>query len=410
MIAHPRRACLPEALLTTPGRLLRRHALVLEEGPHGPRVVAVMDEGELPPMIPCRHFPGETWAPAAVMAHAHLESWDAPAADWPRSPFTDWVEALLAWRRRARMGAAVAAAHSLDALACGGTALVASHVGEAGATRRAAEAAWRAGEVPGLLAPEAWPEVLAWQEWIGPAPEEDQAPDEGCQGFAVHAPYSVPSSRARELFADAAPARPVSVHLGEHPEERELLADGSGPMAAFLARREAPLPAERFASPVDWLAAADGLKPGVLAVHGGDLDANELSRLAAAGVTVVFCPGTHAWFERPRPAFLDGDLPLPALGCDSRASNEVLDPLHELAVACRLMPEPGAAAWWEAATRRGAEALGRPDLGHLGVGATARVLRLVDAPVEALASADALCAWMASGEAQRVREGPTPPC
>ncbi|MHC4838634.1 MAG: amidohydrolase family protein [Planctomycetota bacterium] len=394
----------------TPERLLRRHALVLEEGPRGPRVAAVVDEGELPPMIPCRHFPGEAWAPAAVMAHVHLESWDATAADWPRAPFPDWVEALLAWRQGERMSAATAAAHSLDALARGGTALVASHVGEAGATRAAAEAVWQAGEVPGLLAPQAWPEVLAWQEWIGPAPEEARPPAEGCDGFAVHAPYSVPLSRARELFAGASPAQPVSVHLGEHAEERELLARGSGPMAAFLARREAPLPTERFASPVDWLAAADGLKPGVLAVHGGDLEADELARLAAAGVAVVFCPGTHAWFGRPRPAFLDGGLPLPALGCDSRASNETLDPLHELAVACRLMPEAGAAAWWEAATLRGAEALARPDLGHLGEGATARVLRLVDAPEEALASADAMCAWMASGEARRVEEGPTPPC
>jgi len=406
-----RRAYLPGSLLAAPDCLLHHHALVVEQADASaaPIVLDLLPAGELPEDLPRLSLPEEVWTAAPVLAHAHLESWDAPSAAWPRDSFTAWVRALMTWREQPRLSAAASAAHSLSALAEGGVGLVASHVGEPEALPAPAGEWWQQQDSAALPEPRHWPSVMAWQEWIGQAAMPLPKPWPGCQGFALHAPYSVPHEAAQRLF-QAASLQPVSIHLGEHQEERAFLADGSGPMATFVQERGGQLPADRFSSPVAWLEAAGGLRPGVLAVHGGDLSAEELQQLAAAGVSLVFCPGTHEYFDRSTPAFLKAGIPLPALGCDSMASNRRLDPLEELRLVCRLLPEVGAQAWWHALTIRGAEVLQAPGYGHLQTGAQARVMRLRQVPTEALQEAASLCAFLASGEAQGVERSSLPPC
>ncbi len=334
---------------------------------------------------------------APVLAHAHLESWDAPSEQWQRESFTEWVQALMAWRAQDRLDPQESAQRSLHALGEAGTACVAAHVGEPFDLADALAA------TPGA------PRVLAWQEWIGAG--ELNNPWPGCHGFALHAPYSVPMPQAQALLARSHSRKELlSLHLGEHAEEREFLASATGPMADMVEALQGSLPGSRFASPVDWLEAAGGMRRGVLAVHGGDLSAAELQRLQRAGVSLVFCPGTHEYFARARPAFVEaGGLP-PALGCDSMASNQCLDPLYELRLACQQMPEFGPQVWWTALTAGGAEALQQADLGHWKPGAEARAMRLSQVPASALISAAELCAYLASGEATCVAEGSLPPC
>ena len=165
----------------------------------------------------------------------------------------------------------------------------------------------------------------------------------------------------------------------------------------------------RFTSPVDWLAACGGLRPGTLAVHGTALTSEELQTLTTGGVSIVFCPGTHQWFDRPRPAFAAAGIYPAALGCDSRASNEALDPLREFRLACSLIPERGPAGWWHALTEGGARALQRRDLGRLDARHRLRPLRFCDPrALEALAMAPdpaskaaAFCSWLAAAPEAR---------
>lgn len=390
-------AFLPRALLSSASNLLEHHALVVEQVSSLPRVRAIVAQAELPASMPRHSFAEEVWTVAPVLAHAHLESWDAPAEQWQRESFSEWVQELMAWRAQDRLTPQESAGQSLHALGQAGAACVAAHVGEPFAVADVLAA------TPGA------PRVLAWQEWIGAG--EPERPWPGFDGFALHAPYSVPMPQARALLARSqSGGELLSLHLGEHAEEREFLASATGPMADMVQALQGSLPESRFASPVDWLEAAGGMRSGVLAVHGGDLSVEELQRLQRAGVSLVFCPGTHEYFARPRPAFVEAGGHPPALGCDSMASNQCLDPLYELRLACQQMPEFGPQAWWTALTAGGAEALQQVDLGHWQPGAEARVLRLSEVPPSATASAADLCAYLASGEANRVGEGSLPPC
>jgi len=381
-------ALLPDALLPDAWRLQERTGVLVDASG---RVGAVVAESDLP-AARWQRFPGETWCAAPVLAHAHVESHDAPAASFRRGPFASWIEDLVRWRRSGDGAATAASARAvqteLRASGCGTVlALIDARDPLADATQL--DSAWQG---------DALPECLLAAEFLAPdaADATAQAAQAAAQvaagrPVALHAPYSVSEALATHIFEMAADRVPVSLHLGEHPEERALLAgeatareavEGTSALADLMGRLGEARKRGRWSSPVDWLAEVGGLRPGTIAVHCGDLDARELRRLSQAGVRMVYCPGTHAWFGRPRPAFVEAGVPLPALGCDSRASNEALDPLRELELALTSLPEPGPQAWWHAATVSGAAALGRADLGRLLPGRRLRVLRVESVPEE----------------------------
>ncbi|MBC8329272.1 MAG: amidohydrolase family protein [Planctomycetes bacterium] len=367
------RRLLPDAVLVDASTLVRGQALVVDGG----RVVGLDD-----PIHPeVERFPGELWCAAPVMAHAHLESFDAPAATWPRTGFAAWAEALVEWRRGPRRDDAESADATLDLLGRGGCGLVLAHVGgELGSESAAAAGRGR-------------PELICLRELFQPDPELAEAALAEARGapVALHSPFGVSSDLARRAFAAGGL---ISIHLGEHPEERQFLATGAGPLADLFRRRDRPVARQRWDSPVDWLEDVGGARRGTLAVHCGDLGAAELTRLHVAEVGLVWCPGTHRWFQRPPPAFLDADGPLPALGCDSLASNETLDPMREFRLAHAALPAAGAQAWWRAATETGARLLGREELGHLRPGADCRCLRF--RPGRSLASAAEACSLLSA--------------
>lgn len=376
---------LPEAILPDPYTLQREVALHVQ----GSRIAAFCPAKDLSAEAEVLRFPGEVWVAAPILLHAHLESYDAPSSLWPRESFAEWVDYLLRWRaQEERLAPSESAWESLRELAATGCGLVVTHVAEYGADGRT---------MPATKLPPLFPEVYAFQELFAPDPSDqeivlrqlDANPPSAHHGFALHAPYSVSEELARAVLARAKGwAVPVSIHLGEHAEEREFLRDGTGPLADLFRRRGRPLKNRPWASPVDWLQGVGGLGPGTFVVHGGDLDAEEVHRLQASGVQVVWCPGTHLYFDRPRPSFADDRVRLPALGCDSRASNARLDPLRELRLAFAFLPDPGPQKWWASLTQSGAAALQRSDLGQLQVGGRARILRI---PMENPNSAENVC-------------------
>ncbi len=182
-------------------------------------------------------------------------------------------------------------------------------------------------------------------------------------GLSPHAPYSL----SRDLFAHmlnvAIPSRcPVAMHLAETPEELELLASGTGPLAELFTEWGLWTPGQQaaFRTPLEVLQELSVL-PRVLVVHGNYLSLDELDFLAGKdNFSVVYCPRTHSYFQHeryPLAAMIKRGIRV-ALGTDSRASNPDLNLLSEVRHAARMHPEIAPTQLLEMATRDGAEALG----------------------------------------------------
>ena len=361
------RFLLPDALLVHAGRCLHEHALVVSGG----NIIGVVPAGEVAKER-LERYSGELWVAGPILAHAHLEDHDFPANDWQGVPFSTWAGGLTRWRgEQATIGAEESAHRTLAELKNAGCGLVAIHMGE------------------GKRPPPSQPEVLVFREAPFPGTEggEEWTPSP-CS--ALHSPFLVSEANARRAFGD--PSRRVSVHLGEHPEERRFLSSQDGPLAELMESRGRPFPRERWESPVDWLKAMGGARPGVMAVHCGDLDAQELGTLRRVGVAICWCPGTHAYFERPTPSFEEAGILPDCLGCDSRASNHRLDPLLELRLARRALAHASPQALWHALTAGGAASLGLVARGTLEPGRRAAILAF-STPADK--DAEGICEWLA---------------
>jgi cytosine/adenosine deaminase-related metal-dependent hydrolase len=170
-----------------------------------------------------------------------------------------------------------------------------------------------------------------------------------------------------------------TVHLGESPEEVELLRRGSGPwrvlleeLGAWDAQWKAP-----GTSPVQYLESLGFLDRRVLAVHGVQLSGDELGRLRALNVTLVSCPRSNRYVgvgSPPLEAFYAMDVDV-AFGTDSLASVDDLNMFAELAEARRIAPRVSAAALLRSATLTGATALNREaDYGSIEAGKRASLI------------------------------------
>jgi len=212
------------------------------------------------------------------------------------------------------------------------------------------------------------------------------------RGVSPHSPYTLSASAEYlEKVYDFARRRhvPLCTHLAESVDEVEFLQEADGPLARvlypFVGWRDMLPPAARR-SPVAYLEERGGLVPGNLLVHGVQVTAADVGRLARAGVTVVLCPRSNARLgvgKAPVELYLEQGVPL-ALGTDSLASCDTLSIWDEMAFARswfagRLAP----AQLLRMATRNGATALGLAgEMGELaaGSGAHFQVLRPASLP------------------------------
>lgn len=176
-----------------------------------------------------------------------------------------------------------------------------------------------------------------------------------------HAPYSVSPDLFRAIAAVSGD-RPMSVHLGESAEEVQFLRDGTGAWRELLGqlgvwndRWEPP-----GCGPVEYLERLGLVGPHLLAVHGTQFTDDDLARLAAAKATVVTCPRSNRWTGAGAPPIerFYGSGVRVAIGTDSLASVEDLNPFAELAEVRRLAPHVPAAQLIASATCHGAAALG----------------------------------------------------
>ena len=195
-----------------------------------------------------------------------------------------------------------------------------------------------------------------------------QSSDAAC---SPHAPYSI-SQDAIEATIRMAQGlgRMVAMHVAESPEERELLANGTGPLAETLRSLGVwqagafPWGKDPFAKLIDQLARAKS----VLLVHGNDLNEEELQHLTRhQNVTVVYCPRTHHFFrfaKHPVAEMLAAGIRV-AIGTDSRASNPDLNVWSDVQFLLLHRTDISPAEVLRMATKNGAEALGRARMGSI---------------------------------------------
>jgi cytosine/adenosine deaminase-related metal-dependent hydrolase len=221
---------------------------------------------------------------------------------------------------------------------------------------------------------------------------------------APHAPYSVSADLFRAIRADLdAHADAVSsVHLGETPEEIELLQHGRGAIRQVL-ENLGRWPADwrpPGVGPVDYLAELGVLDSRMLAVHGVQFEDHDLRRLRDLGVTVVSCPRSNVYVgvgSPPLAAFYAAGLDV-AFGTDSLASAPDLNLFAELQEARRIAPSVSARRLLESATATGARALGfGAELGTIEPGKRARLIA-VDVPDEVRDVEEYLLSGIASGQ------------
>jgi cytosine/adenosine deaminase-related metal-dependent hydrolase len=199
--------------------------------------------------------------------------------------------------------------------------------------------------------------------------------------LAAHAPYSVARLVLRAIRDALArhPSLPCSVHLSESAEEVEFIRSARGPWRALLEDIGSWDPAfvAPGGTPVEYLDASGFLDERVLAVHGVQMTAGDLQRLAARGVTLVTCPRSNGHTGAGAPPLEDfyASGVRVAVGTDSLASAPDLSVFAELATARALAPSVPAAALLESATRSGAAALGfAADYGTIEPGRRSRLI------------------------------------
>lgn len=311
--------------------------------------------------------------PACINAHTHIQlSRLAGRTLWGKG-FAAWLADMIPQLGAAPADEVAAAVESAcESLAVAGT----SHVGDVGGSLRGAltlvDRNCRAAGVS----------VSHFCEWFGFGPpfvdhkgpwpprcRDEVAADASLAAHcapAGHALYSTAPEALRAAREYCARNNAVfSFHLAESPEESQLLLTGDGPLYDCYAGSVLPdgwrPPGMR---PLAYAASLGLLGPGTLAVHGVQLDAQEVEVLAAGGAALCLCPRSNRNLGVGAPpvrALLENGGLL-CLGTDGLTSNTDLDVRQE-AVYLRESLDVPPEALIRLLTVNGAAALGLNDAG-----------------------------------------------
>jgi len=330
---------------------------------------------EKPAHTPTLCLDGRTVIPGAVNAHAHLElSQLASPLDVPSRSVSDWVTALLAFRRSAEYDAEQGIQTALRRQE-----LLTSTVAVADIVPGHLAGTPALTGVPAKLFTFQWlrfAELIAWQSDAA----ETLNFDSNVFGLSPHAPHTV----CRTLLERAVDQKiPLAMHLAETPEELQLLRHHTGPLLELMRRADAdynPLSVLLGKRPMDYLrllAAA----PSVFIIHGNYLDDEELRFLAAHRETmsVVYCPRSHAYFRHtPYPLKKMWDYGIRVLlGTDSLASVPDLNFVEEMQFVLRHHPAVLPEVVYRMGTTEGAAAFNLPEgFGTIQPGGPARFAAL----------------------------------
>jgi cytosine/adenosine deaminase-related metal-dependent hydrolase len=361
---------------------IRNGAVRVEDG----RIVWVGPYSEISSET-ARWFGDAVLMPGLVNAHTHLElSWLRGQVP-PAPTFIDWVRAMFAVRGRPDSMLSkpqmLQVSRAIDEVRAAGTAAV-GDISNAMKT----EGHFRHSGFDGVM----FHELLGFAERDGALVERTREVRQRVQDYDVtvslapHAPYSTSIELFKAIRAavndSACPI--MSVHLGESPEEVELLEKGTGPWRDMLQaigawRDDWQAPG---CDPVTYLDRHGVIDAKTLVVHAVQLTDEALRRLAEIGATVVTCPRSNKWVGvgyPPIERFYRSGVKV-AVGTDSLASVEDLNVFSELRAMRWLAPGIPARTLLQSATLVGATALGLGDeLGSLTAGKRAAMIA-VDLP------------------------------
>ena len=309
--------------------------------------------------------------PALINAHTHLSLSVLSGRMRQGIGFVDWVKELIQARTAfSPQQIHTAAIQAADVVKQTGTGLVA----EVGPWEPGAESMTRAGL-----------EGIVFLEMLGNCPTLPDVPDmpdirDGLSfSYAGHALHSTAPETLRAVKAAAAKQECVcTFHLAESDAETEFLSTGAGSWADLLRSRgidfnDWDLKSERPVARADRLGL---LSPGTLAVHCLDVIQTEVSVLARSGASICVCPRSNLALHGRLPlieAFLDAGMNV-ALGTDSLASSPSLNLFEEMAFVADNYPGLRPETILAVASRNGAKALRRSDLGTIRPGQTARLI------------------------------------
>lgn len=331
--------------------------------------------------------------PALVNAHTHLELSYLHGRIPPATRFGDWVRAVMTMRQGypdpADPVILDAARDAIQQARATGTGLwgeISNTLVTVPLLREAGVPAQVFHELTGFTEQEPHARVKQARSRA-----EAASTDQVRVSVAPHAPYSVSAALFQAIHddLDAHPRAVSSVHLGETPEEVELLRRGTGDIRAVL-EELGRWPADwepPGVSPVEYLSELGFLDSRVLVVHGVQFDGDDLERLRAIGATLVSCPRSNIYVgvgSPPLEVFYAMDVDV-ALGTDSLASVADLNMFSELREARRIAPRVPARTLLESATLTGARALGfDADYGSIEKGKRAALIavRLPDAVID----------------------------
>jgi cytosine/adenosine deaminase-related metal-dependent hydrolase len=361
---------------------VRHGAIAIEGG----RVRAIGRRGELEAGgADVRDLGPGVLLPGLVNAHCHLELSHLSGRLDGGGGFVGWVEALVALRAADPLAVvAQEATRAIAEMEASGTIAVGDVSNTLVHVPQLAASGLRAVVFHELLSwdPQAAPHALAAARACMEAVGGDQPSPSVRIRPAAHAPHSVSAELMAALVAEGGPA---ALHLAESREETRFLASGDGPWAAFLERRG--LGHVRFepprASPVQYVDSLGVLRPGLVAAHAVQTDAEDRRRLAAAGVFVALCPRSNRNLGVGTAAVPDllADGVRLCLGTDSLASVDTLDLVDDMVELHRAFPGLDPAVIVRTATAGGAAALGFDDLGSIAPGRSA-ALAFAPGPAE----------------------------
>ncbi|NOQ51017.1 MAG: amidohydrolase family protein [Desulfuromonadaceae bacterium] len=197
-------------------------------------------------------------------------------------------------------------------------------------------------------------------------------------GAAPHSPYTLSLELLKQSYRQTTCKHiRTSIHLAESVDEVEFLANSRGPLAEQLypfVGWQNYVPPPRHLRSLQILEQAGGLKADTLLVHGVHLNGKEITKVAAAGCSMVLCPRSNARLNvgvAPAADYVRANVPL-ALGTDSLASNQSLSLWDEMDFALDWFNgDLDPRQLLHMSTLGGARALGIEKGGQLAVGAPA---------------------------------------
>jgi cytosine/adenosine deaminase-related metal-dependent hydrolase len=323
--------------------------------------------------------------PGLINTHCHLDYTGMAGHLPPPKRFTDWLKAIVALKNSWTVEEFASSwKHGAEMLLRTGTTTVAD-----------AEA------FPELL-PGLWDatplRVLSFRELIQLRNREPAAAhvervmneclglagSEGRVGLSPHASYTT-TPELLEHAARAAHRRRwrLVTHVAESEEEFEMFMYAQGPMYEWLKGQRDMADCGR-GSPVQLLERLGYLDENLLAIHANYLARHDAVTLAGAGVTVVHCPRSHAYFRHlkfPRAELTAAGVNL-CLGTDSLASVRKepgrameLNLFTEMQTFASQAPDVAPESILRMTTVNAARALGRAgELGELTPGALADLI------------------------------------